>query len=232
MNTKRLVMAALAAAALLLAARPARAADVSVEVNEAVLQKFLSTLGSVGVSGGDRTNVNYPYPDVCWAGPFPYPCVKWGTCQASYSWSVTATNMTAHIVTGAVPFAGQGHTQASAGICGINVSASYSPGLNGSLGAAWQGADEEIRLSMQHLNVEIYVGLLGQHLTLAWVDVASKLPNPLYKQKLDIAEKFTLPAPVSKTITVTVQNPALVLLPGKLRFTADLGFTSAPAPNA
>jgi hypothetical protein len=232
MNTKTTILAALAAASLLLTARPARASDVSVEVNEAVLQHFFTALGPVGMSGGDSKDVRYPYPDVCWAGPFPYPCVKWGTCQAAYTWNVQVSSMTAHIVAGAIPFTGQAHADASAGICGITVRASYSPAFNGALGASWASAEEEVRLAMQHLNVEIYVSFLGQHLTLTSVDVASKLPSPLYRQKVDLAQKFTLPAPIGKEVRVNVQNPALQLLPAKLRLSADLVFTVVPVPSA
>lgn len=232
MSAKRLAVACAVAASMLLSSRPAVAADVTVNVNEAVLQKFLSTVGSVGVQGGDSTSVSYPYPGICWAGPFPYPCVKWGSCQASYSWSVSASNLSARIVTGAIPFAAQGHASASAGICGITVSASYAPALNGTMGAAWQNADQEIRFAMQHLNVEIYVRFLGTHVTLGWVDVARLLPNPLYRQKVAFAGSFVIPPPVGKNITVTLLNPFIALQTGVLVFTANLGFVSSPPPPA
>ena len=79
---------------------------------------------------------------------------------------------------------------------------------------------------MQTLNVEIYINILGNKIHLAWVNVAGLLPSPLYAQKLAFAQQFMLPAPISKQITVTVQNPNLTLFTGFLRFTTDLQFTS------
>jgi hypothetical protein len=79
---------------------------------------------------------------------------------------------------------------------------------------------------MQTLNVEIYISLLGFHITLGFVDVASLLPKPLYKQPVPLSQSFNLPAPISKQISVHAQNVALNLLAGFLRLTADLNFTS------
>jgi hypothetical protein len=206
---------------------------VSVTVQQVTLQKFLSTVGSVGMQGGDATDVHYPVPGIChgWLG-LPYPCIKWGTCKASYNYSVSVSNMTARIVPGSVPFSATGHATASAGICGLSLSASYTPGINGSLGATWVGADQEVRFAAQQLNIELYFSILGYRVHVAWVDVASKLPNPLYRQRIDIAKSFTLPAPISKTINVSTQSPNVALMNGYLLFTTDLLFTATPAPTS
>lgn len=227
-----LTAAAVAAIALALAAapRPAAATDTTVVVHEVTLQKFLSTLGSVGVQGGASATVQYPYPGICtgtWG--IPYPCIKWGSCQAQYSYGVSVSNLSARIVPTGVPLSATGHAQASAGICGIAVSASYTPAVDGTLGATWSGADQELRLAMQTLNVELYVSLLGRHITLGWVDLASRLPNPLYRQRIDVAKSFDLPAPISKTIDVSVQSPNLALMPGYLQLTTDVVFTATAA---
>jgi hypothetical protein len=223
----------LALALGLVAPSRASAADASVTVHEATLQKFLSTLGSVGVQGGENAAVQYPYPGVCkgWLG-LPYPCIKWGSCQAHYDYGVSISNMTARIVPGSVPFAGNGHAQASAGICGLNVSASYSPAINGNLAASWFGTEQEIRFAVQHLNVELYVSIIGFHVTLGWLDVASKLPNPIYRQKIELAKSFDLPAPISKTINASIQSPNVALMSGYLQFTTDIAFTATAPPGA
>src|SRR6266581_929291 len=123
------------------AASPASAQQVQLDVHEIVLQNFVSTVGTVGVQGSGQKTISIPYPDICWAGwgPFqvPYPCISWTSCTASYSYSVSASNVQLHVTTSAIPFNANGHAQASAGLCGLSVSASYSPALNGLFSAAW-----------------------------------------------------------------------------------------------
>ena len=211
---------------LALAALPAHASDVTLDVQQDVLQKFVTTVGTVGITGGASTTIQIPYPGICWWGPFPYPCIKWASCTAGYTYGVSVSNVMTQIIPGSIPFTGNGHAQASAGICGLTIGASYSPAINGHLGASWQAGPQEIWFAMQALNVEIYVSILGFHITLGFVDVASFLPNPLYKQGVPLSQAFTLPAPISKHITVTGQNVNLALLSGFLRLTADMTFTS------
>lgn len=206
---------------------PAYATDIQVDMHGVVVQKFLTTLGTVGVHGGDSTTVSIPYPGFCQIWDWIYlPCIKWTPCTAQYSWSVSLSNLIAHITPAGIPFTGVGNAQASASICGIGPSLSYSPAINGQLDASWQPSPQEIWLAMHSLNVEVYVEILGFKIHIAWVDVAPLLPKPLYKQKLQFAQQFTLPNPISKQITVTLQNANLALLSGLLRFTGDLNFTS------
>jgi len=205
----------------------AHAADVQVDVQQAVVQKFVTVLGTVGVSGGGSTSIPIPYLDWCKVWDWIYvPCIKWTSCTASYSWNASISNLNAQIVPSGMPFTGNGSLHASASICGIGPSLTYSPLVNGLLNATWQSVPQEIQFSMQSLNIEIYINLLGNKIHLAWVNVASLLPNPLYAQKLAFAQQFTLPAPIAKQITVTVQNPNVTLFTGFLRFTANLNFTS------
>jgi hypothetical protein len=205
----------------------ASASDVQVDVQQAVVQKFVTTLGSVGLSGGGSTSIPIPYPSLCKVWDWIYvPCIKWTSCNASYSWSASVSGINAQITASGIPFTGNGSAQVSASICGIGPSLSYSPALNGLMTATWQPSPQEIWFAIQTLNIEIYVNILGNKIHLAWVNVASLLPNPLYAQKLAFAQQFTLPSPISKQITVTVQNPSLTLFTGFLRFNADLNFTS------
>lgn len=205
----------------------ASATDVEVDVQQAVLQKFLTTLGTVGVSGGGSTSVPIPYPSFCQAWDWIYyPCIQWTSCTAAYNWNASVSGINAHIQPTGIPFTGNGSAQVSASFCGFGPTLTYSPAINGLLTATWQSGPQAIWFAMQTLNIEIYINLLGNHIHLAWVNVASLLPNPLYAQKLAFAQQFTLPPPISKQITVSVQNPALTLFTGFLRFNADLGFTS------
>jgi hypothetical protein len=208
------------------AAVPAFASDVTLDVQQDVLQKFVSTVGTVGITGGANTTIQIPYPGICWWGPFPYPCIQWASCTAGYSYGVQVSNMMTQIISGSIPFTGNGHATASAGICGLNVGASYSPAINGHLTAAWQAGPQEIWFAMQNLNIEIYVSILGFHITLGYVDVASFLPNPLYKQGVPLSQAFNLPAPINKHITVSGQNVNLAMLPGFIQLTADMNFSS------
>jgi len=214
------------AALVVLMASPARATDVTLDVQQDVLQKFVSTVGTVGVSGGSSTTIQIPYPSVCWWDFIPYPCIAWTSCTVGYSWNVSLSNVMTQIVPGSIPFTGTGHAQASAGVCGLSVSASYTPAINGNLTATWQPGPQEIWFSMQGLNVEIYISILGFHITLGKVDVASFLPSPLYKQSVPLSQAFMLPAPISKHITVQAQNVTLSLLAGFLQLNADLTFSS------
>lgn len=205
---------------------PARAADVTLDVQRDVLQKFVSTVGTIGVGGSASSTVQIPYPSICWWDFIPYPCIAWASCTVGYSWNVSLSNVSTQIVPGSIPFTGTGHAQASAGVCGLTIGASYTPAINGSLAATWQSSPQEIWFSMQSLNVEIYISLLGFHITLGYIDVASFLPNPLYKQSVPLSQAFTLPAPISKHITVQAQNVTLTLLAGFLQLRADLNFSS------
>jgi hypothetical protein len=226
MNRKLILVVCVLAFALALTALPACASDVTLDVQQDVLQKFVSTVGTVGVGGSASSTVQIPYPAVCWWDLIPYPCIQWFPCTVGYSWNVSISNVTTQIVPGSIPFNGNGHAQASAGVCGLTIGASYSPAINGHLGAVWQAGPQEIWFSMQSLNVEIYISILGFHITLGYVDVASFLPNPLYKQAVPLSQSFTLPAPISKHITVQAQNVTLSLLAGFLRLNADLNFSS------
>ncbi len=211
---------------LALAALPAHASDVTLDVQQDVLQKFVSTVGTVGITGGANTTVQIPYPSICWWGPFPYPCIQWASCNVGYSYGVSVSNVMAQIVPGSIPFTGNGHAQAQAGVCGLSIGASYSPAINGHLTATWQAGPQEIWFAMQSLNIEIYISILGYHITLGYVDVASFLPNPLLKQPVPLSQAFTLPSPVNKHITVSAQNVNLALLSGFLQLTADMNFSS------
>jgi hypothetical protein len=224
MNWRRLVLICLFATGM---AAPASASDVLLDVQQAVPQKFLTALGTVGVSGGSSTSVSIPYPGFCKLWDWIYvPCVKWTSCTAQYSWSASVSSLNVQIVPSGIPFTGNGAAQAAASICGIGPSLSYSPNINGLMSATWQAGPQEIWFAMQAFNIEIYVKILGYKIHLAWVNVASLLPNPLYKQKLAFAQQFPLPAPISKQITVTLQSPTVTLFSGFLRFTGDLTFTS------
>jgi hypothetical protein len=223
---KRAMGAGVCLLGLVLAASPARAQQVQLDVRQVVLQNFVSTVGTVGVSGGANASVPIPYPDICWWGPFPYPCISWTSCTAGYNYSVSASNVQLQVVPTGIPFTANGHAQASAGLCGVSVSASYSPGLNGLFSAAWNNPAQQVWFAMQSLNVEIYVSLLGYHITFGYVDVAPLFPNPLYRQDLPLSKTFQLPAPISKQITVAAQNASLSLLPGVVRVTSDLAFSS------
>jgi hypothetical protein len=226
MNWKIGPLVCLLALSVLMFASPAAASDVTLDVQQDVLQNFLTTVGTVGLGGSAGTTVQIPYPGVCWWGPFPYPCIQWASCNVGYSWSVSISNVGAQIVPGSIPFNGNGHAQASAGVCGLSVSASYSPAINGHLSAIWQGGPQEIWFALQSLNVEIYVSILGFHITFGYIDVSSYLPNPLYKQAVPLSQSFTLPAPISKQISAHAQNVSLALLSGFLQLTADLSFSS------
>jgi len=226
MAWKRILVICLFALGMSLAAVRACASDVTLDVQQDVLQKFVSTVGTVGVSGGASTTIQIPYPSVCWWGPFPYPCIQWTSCTAGYSYGVSVSNVSTQIIPGSIPFTGNGHAQASAGVCGLNISASYSPAINGHLSATWQPGPQEIWFAMQSLNIEIYISILGYHITLGYVDIASYLPNPLLKQAVPLSQSFNLPAPISKQITVSAQNVNLALLSGFLQLTADLNFAS------
>jgi hypothetical protein len=227
MNPRTIAIAAAMAASAALAPAPAGAADATFDMQQAVLQKFISTVGTVGISGGSSTTIQIPYPGFCKVWDFIYvPCIKWTPCQAQYSWQVSVSNVTAAIIPGSIPFNGTAHAQASAGLCGVNLTASYTPAVNGVLGASWQATPQEIWVAMQTLNIEIYVSLLGYHLTLGQVNVAQFLPNPLFKQKVPLAQAFNLPAPVNKHITATVTSANLALLAGYMELTADLAFSS------
>jgi len=221
-----LVVSFLVTLAVFTTASPARAQDVTLDVQQDVLQNFVATVGAVGISGGSSTTVQIPYPSVCWWDFIPYPCVGWFSCTVGYSWSVSLSNVMTEIVPGSIPFTGTGHAQASAGVCGITIGASYTPAINGDLTATWQSGPQEIWFAFQSLNIEIYISILGYHITLGYVDVASFLPNPLYKQAVPLSQAFTLPPPISKHITVTAQNVTLSLLSGFLQLTANLNFTS------
>jgi hypothetical protein len=76
------------------------------------------------------------------------------------------------------------------------------------------------------------VSILGHHVTLGWLDVASKLPNPIYRQTIELAKSFSLPAPISKTINASIQSPNVALMTGYLQFTTNIVFTATPAPGA
>jgi hypothetical protein len=196
-------------------------------VNQDVLQNFVSTVGTVGISGGSSTTIQIPYPGICNPWDFIYyPCIQWTSCNAGYNYSLSASNIQVQIVPAAIPFTGNASAQASAGICGINVTASYSPAFNGTLSATWNSGAQQLWFAMQALNVEIYIDLFGNHITLGYVNVASYLPSPLYQMSLPLAGTFPLGAPINKSITVTVQNPTIVLLSGQLQFTANLQFAS------
>jgi hypothetical protein len=226
MNWKISALVCLLGMAMAVAATPTYASDVTVDVQQTVLQKFVSTVGAVGVGGGSNTTVQIPYPGVCWWGPFPYPCIQWFSCNVGYNWSASVSNVNPQIVPGSIPFTASGHAQVSAGVCGLNVGASYSPAINGHLGASWQSVPQQIWIAMQNLNIEIYVSILGFHITFGYVDIASFLPNPLFKQTVPLSQQFTIPAPINKQITVSAQNVNLALLSGFLQLTADLNFTS------
>lgn len=226
MKLKTILVAGFLTLIVALAASPGYASDVTLDVQQDVLQKFVSTVGTVGVGGSASTTVQIPYPSICWWDLIPYPCIQWFSCTVGYSWNVSLSNIMTQIVPGAIPFTGNGHANASAGVCGITIGASYSPAINGDLSATWQAGPQEIWFSMQTLNVEIYISLLGFHITLGFVDVASLLPKPLYKQPVPLSQSFNLPPPISKQISVHAQNVALNLLAGFLRLTADLNFTS------
>ncbi len=210
----------------LLAASPIRAQQVQLDVNQSVFQNFVTTVGTVGVSGGSSTTISIPYPSICWAGIIPYPCIQYASCTVGYNYSVSASNIQLHVVPTGIPFTANGHAQAQAGLCGVTASASYSPGLSGAFSAAWNNPAQQIWFATQSLNVEIYVQLLGNHITLGTVDVASLLPNPLYKLDLPVNKSFQLGAPINKQITVAAQNPSLTLLTGDVRLTTDLIFSS------
>lgn len=226
MNSRGVFGLCILAALVLLSVSPTRASDVTLDVQQDVLQKFVSTVGAVGISGGSSTTVQIPYPSVCWWDFIPYPCIGWASCSVGYSWSVSLSNVMTQIIPGSIPFTGTGHAQASAGVCGLTVGASYTPAINGDLTASWQPSPQEIWFSMQALNVEIYISILGFHITLGYVDISSYLPNPLFKQPVPLSQGFTLPAPISKHITVQAQNVTLTLLAGFLQLTADLNFSS------
>jgi hypothetical protein len=214
-------------AALALAAPPAPASDVTVTVQQDVLQNFISTVGTVGITGGDSTTIQIPVPGLCNVWDWIYlPCIQWTSCTAGYSWGISASNISAQIIPGSIPFSGNAHAQASAGLCGINVSASYSPAFNGDLDATWLPGPQQISFSLQTLNIEIYVSILGYHITLGFVDVAHYLPNPLVSVPVPLSQGFNLPPPISKHITVTAQNTTLALMSGFLQLTANLKFTS------
>jgi hypothetical protein len=224
MNSRRATLICLVLTCI---ATPAFASDVQIDVQQSVPQKLLTALGTVGVSGGSSTSVAIPYPGFCKVWDWIYvPCIKWTSCTAQYSWSASVSNLNVQIIPSGIPFTGNGAAQASASICGIGPSLSYSPDINGLMSATWQVGPQELWFSMQTLNIEIYVKILGFKIHLAWVNVGGLVPNPLYKQKLAFAQQFTLPAPISKQITVTLQNPTVTLFPGFLRFTGDLKFTS------
>lgn len=204
----------------------AQASDVTLDIQQDVLQNFVSTVGTVGVGGSSSTTVQIPYPSICWWDFIPYPCINWFPCTVGYSWNASVSNIMLQIVPGSIPFNGNGNVQASAGVCGLSIGASYSPAINGVLGAAWQSGPQEIWFSMQSLNIEIYISILGFHITLGYINVASFLPNPLYKQPVPLSQSFNLPPPISKQISVHAQNVTLSLLSGFLQLTADLNFTS------
>jgi hypothetical protein len=207
-------------------ANSARGSDVELDVNQTVLQNFISTVGTVGIAGGDTTSIQIPYPGICWWGPVPYPCIAWTSCSAGYNYSVSASNVHVSVIPGAIPFSGDASANASAELCGITVSASYSPAFNGLLSASWNSGASQLWFAMQSLNIEIYVDLLGYHITLGYVDVSSHIPNPLYKMSLPLAQVIPLGSPINKNITVTLVNPTVALLAGDVRFTTDLKFTS------
>lgn len=209
------------------------AADDLVEIRQSELQKFLDVLGTVGTQGGAQTTIGgIPYPAICKDGsflgiPVYYPCIKYTSCTASYSWSVSVSNLALQIGQGAIDFTGMGQCQASAGICGLNASLSYSPGLQGALVASWAAATQEVWVSLQRAEVEIYVNPAGLgRVHLAWVDVANYLPKPLFKKQVPTSQHFSLPAPISRSFTAAAQNTALALVPGTLRLTTDVNFSS------
>jgi len=212
--------------AVSLTATSARAADVELDVNQVVLQNFISTVGTVGISGGDTTTVPIPVPGICWWGPVPYPCIQHINCSAGYNYSISASNIHVQIIPGAIPFSGDASAQASAEFCGISISASYSPAFNGLLSATWNSGSQQLWFAMQTLNIEIYIDLFGDHITLGYVDVSSHLPNPLYKMSLPLAQTIPLGPPINKNITVTLVSPNVTLLQGYLRFATNLQFTS------
>lgn len=223
MNFRRLVLLFVIAAMTV----PVFAADVQTDIQQAVVQKLMTTIGSVGVSGNGSTNIPIPYPSFCHVWDWIYvPCIKWTSCTAQYSWNVSASAINPQIIPSGIPFTGNGMAQVSASICGVGPTITYSPAINGLMTAVWHAVPQELRFAMQTLNVEIYVNLLGNKIHLGWVNVAGFLPNPLYAQKLAFAQQFTLPPPISKQITVTVQNANVTLFTGFLRFTGDLTFTS------
>jgi len=226
MNRKTMLAVSFFALVVGLTALPAHASDVTLDVQQDVLQKFVSTVGAVGVGGSASSTIQIPYPSICWWDLIPYPCIQWFSCSVGYSWNASLSNVSTQIVPGSIPFNANGNVSASAGVCGLTVGASYSPAINGDLNAAWQAGPQEIWFSMQSLNVEIYISILGFHITLGYVDIASFLPNPLYKQPVPLSQAFTLPAPISKHITVQGQNVTLTLLNGFLQLNADLAFTS------
>lgn len=215
-----------ALAGLMLAAAPARAQDVQLDVNQTVLQNFISTVGTVGISGGASASVPIPYPGICWWGPIPHPCIKWTSCTASYHYSVSASNIHVQVQPSGIPFSGNASTQASAGLCGVSASASYAPLFNGSMSASWNNGAQQLWFGIQTLNIEIYVRLLGYKISFGFVNVGGVLPNPLYKMSVPLANTFVLPAPISKSITVTLQNPTVTLLTGDVRLTTNLHFAS------
>src|ERR1041384_16778 len=74
--------------------RSARAADVQVDVHQAVVQNFVTVLGTVGVSGGGSTSIPIPYLGWCKVWDWIYvPCIKWTSCTAAYSWSVSISTL-------------------------------------------------------------------------------------------------------------------------------------------
>jgi hypothetical protein len=219
--------------AVALAPFAANAYDDLVEVRQSEIQKFVSAVGTVGASGSDSTTIGgIPYPAICRDGsflgiPIYYPCIKYTSCTAGYSWSVQVSNIALQVVPGAIECTATGHCQASAGICGLNVSASYSPAITGRFNATWLAQPQEVWVAAQALSVEIYVNPAGLgRVHLGWVNVAPSLPNPLFKKKVPMSQSVTLPAPVSKSITGTAQNTALALVPGSIQVTTDINFTS------
>jgi len=86
---------------------------------------------------------------------------------------------------------------------------------------------------MHQLNLEIYVtiplpDILGgdRHLTLAWVNIAPYLPNPLYARKIVLSQEVSLKLPdgTTRVLKISPQDSSLRPNDGYLRLTSNLAF--------